>query len=100
MTEHSKLPWKLCGADGIYAGDDRGTKIAATRGGHTFHIDLCREEVEANAAFIVKACNAHEKLVAALEFIRDEYESVISNFEYRFDAYKAALDALASLKSK
>lgn len=57
MTEHSKLPWRISkffpeivmGADGSWAADCVN-----------FHCS------KANAAFIVKACNAHDELVEAL----------------------------------
>jgi signal transduction histidine kinase len=63
-TKHTPTPWildeergKLMDADGEFV-----THISLTR-----YVDERRDpEAEANAAFIVRAVNAHEKLVAAL----------------------------------
>ena len=55
------------------------------------------KEAAANAAFIVRACNSHEALVKALEFIRDGYDNQdVNHVDFRVKAYQVALDALAS----
>ena len=50
------------------------------------------------AALIVRAVNAHEKLVELAEFIRDGYSSDISHVDFRVQAYQLALKAIANLK--
>lgn len=63
MTEHTQLPWQQ---DGSYV------FCTTAEGMHKDIADCARPltasipEGKANAAFIVKACNAHEELVAAL----------------------------------
>ena len=55
------------------------------------------KEAAANAAFIVRACNSHEALVKALEFIRDGYDNQdVNHVDFRVKAYQVALDALTS----
>jgi len=65
MTAHTPLPWKVTGSDGIFHivtidGDDI-IRCIGINGEDT----LGRSE--ANARFIVTACNCYEKLVQALE---------------------------------
>lgn len=67
-TEHTPTPWKAnlthnepC----VYAGTGSGRGIAYMQAENTPHIENSAERA-ANAAFIVRACNAHEDLVAAL----------------------------------
>jgi hypothetical protein len=71
MTEHTKLPWReepngwtpWQGAIGILPADqDEEHAIAWTTSG---------DNEEANAAYIVKACNAFPDLVKALQQIAD-----------------------------
>lgn len=65
-VKHSDLPWRIdCsesssnyGATIITSSKVKAKKVAARLGG---------PDRDANAAFIVKACNAHDKLVAALQ---------------------------------
>ena len=60
---------------------------------------LSFEELSANAAFIVRACNSHKALVKALEFIRDGYDNQdVNHVDFRVKAYQVALDALASAR--
>jgi hypothetical protein len=67
MTEHTILPWAI---------EDDQASISA-RGGEDWIADcnqlngLSYEECEANASYIVKACNAFPDLVKALEEIAD-----------------------------
>lgn len=60
--EHTPTPWKASGN-------------AVFRDGHCLAMtgtDIWMPEVEeANAAFIVRACNAHDDLVAALEAVAE-----------------------------
>jgi hypothetical protein len=93
---HTPTPWQLiersCG----------GFKLADADG--EFISFLCSsrypdnrpdEEAEANAAFIVTACNAHTALVKALR----DLESVISQGCIPDEAIRNARAALAKVKS-
>lgn len=66
-TQHTATPWRV--VNGIFIRDeimpfdrdDRDTALIATASGYG---TIARDE--ANAAFIVRACNSHNQLVAAL----------------------------------
>ncbi len=60
-SKHSFIPWEV--REGIFI-QNRETTIATTGG---MNWAVSRKTAEANAAFIVKACNLHEELVEALE---------------------------------
>lgn len=70
-AQHSPLPWHVAEASSggffvdVRGDDSRLLAIAAKTG--------IRGEAEANAAFIVRAVNAHDDLVAALTQARREY---------------------------
>jgi len=76
---HTPTPWEVGDLD------HNGQRIVRGE-----HIEICtcwhhcvgsiEREMEANAAFIVRAVNAHEELVAALRETRDQFE-----VEYRGD---------------
>lgn len=64
MAENSKLPWRLGrngGDDTVFSGND----VVAM-----CDTDTNSKRDKANAAFIVRACNSFEALVAALEYCR------------------------------
>ena len=63
MTEHSKLPWRTEFND-IYSADDK-CLMAGIR--------------ESNAAFVVRAVNAHYDMLEALE-------EIASNIDFYIDA--------------
>lgn len=80
MAEHTPLPWELCAASkhhGPYIVGCYGSTIcdlyamsnpmaaSVRNGGDSYPIAFT--DADANAAFIIKACNAHDALVAALE---------------------------------
>lgn len=83
-------------------GEPIGVTVAMARSGKHEDEDALNEHRRnktdpygANAKFIVMACNAHDQLVKALEFIRDGYaRGDINHVDFRVGAYKAALDAL------
>jgi hypothetical protein len=54
-TQHTSTPWEFYD----------GNMIAAVQGEH-----VATTETNADATFIVEACNAHDELVAALRFIQ------------------------------
>lgn len=66
--EATPRPWTLFRETYIVGGDD--DCIGATDG-----LDKGDAEAKANAAFIVKAANAHDRLVEALEALVGEIES-------------------------
>ena len=68
-TSHTKTPWSIEGCT-VYKLNTSGINIfdAEVRAGYGDDDHRTRENVlEANAAFIVRACNSHEKLVAAIK---------------------------------
>lgn len=77
---HSPLPWKTeVLADSL--------RVVVDRGAGEFTDDVCvlgdcrREDNQGNAAFIVRACNAHGALVAALRSLSDR--KMLDRFEDR-----------------
>lgn len=74
MAKYTKLPWRTT----KYTDDTeeiRGPRVYIYAPSKSGIHDVCpvmaigetKEEAKANAAFIVKACNMHDKLVAALQ---------------------------------
>ncbi len=62
MSEHSKLPWIL---QDYYIRDNANKPVAKT-----FFVQSELVKCEANASFIVHACNNYEKLVEALKYAK------------------------------
>jgi len=99
MTKHTETPWV---ADGrlICRTDNHMNEIADICGFDDAHPDRMVEknidEDEANAAFIVRACNAHDELVAALEALESAH--LFFKFSGIGDAESEAIDlAVAAL---
>lgn len=77
-AKHSLLPWKISGATIIWSPSGKATvaEVSEPRGCDTVRfMELVRgskdfDEACANAEFIVKACNAHDDLLSALERAR------------------------------
>lgn len=76
MTQHTPTPWKLSdGFAGANVMSETGTNVAlalseftAPRKAEGKILTIAEiAEVKANAAFIVRACNAHDALVAEVE---------------------------------
>lgn len=67
MTEHTKTPWYTMNSEGqgMMASYDESTQSATI----AITYDHGNMDAQANAAFIVQACNAHDALVEALERI-------------------------------
>ena len=62
--KHSELPWKVSGTNGVHCA--KGPAVALLR-----HKDgSARHNAQENAAFIVKACNNHYKLLEALKYFK------------------------------
>ena len=71
--EHTKTPWIIAESDKrfVYALNDKGyNRFSFLVQGDGSNTPV--EELEANAHFIVKACNAHATLVTMLQDARDE----------------------------
>jgi len=66
MTQHTKLPWTL-GKGAVRLRTEDGTLVAEcyTTGNYIRYPK--KSEREANAAFIVKACNNHDPLTKAAQ---------------------------------
>lgn len=65
---HTPTPWRYCKTNGSPTSGQH--MIAGSKPGYLAEIRDCGSgDVSANAAFIVRACNAHDELVAALRDI-------------------------------
>jgi hypothetical protein len=62
MSKHTPTPWKASGNSIINSEDTICIANIECDGGY----EAQGEQRDANAKFILKACNSHEKLVAAL----------------------------------
>jgi len=77
-TEHTPLPWTMHSGS-VYQdgpnvwpkGEDTGVRIARMDRDNP-HTSPC--ERDANAAFIVKACNTHNRLVEALTVVLNQWD--------------------------
>jgi hypothetical protein len=69
-SKHTPTPWKEDHQGGLYIEGKNGEYIAEveSEGG--------REEQFANAAFIVRACNAHDALVEALQELQSNCRGI------------------------
>jgi hypothetical protein len=78
-TKHTPTPWVLDGynlAQILYCTAERGSPEAKHACGDYDVIAKCEgDNWKANAAYIVKAVNAHEALVEALENLVENYRS-------------------------
>jgi len=90
MSKHIPTPWVIKAHNTIYKpaiySEDR--LVSTIRGGFT-----TEAEEYANAEFIVRACNAHDELVAALEGILYNFlrETDVSDCKLEIFNAKAAL---------
>ena len=94
--EHFPLPWRH--ENGLVKAVSHGKWFTVVRGGSKFTPD----GVKANAAFIVRACNSHDELVAALESMMPErigYDQSMSIDMY-LNAVDKARAALAKAKGE
>lgn len=89
--EHTATPWHVGGNRSriIYAED--GFAVADATVFHGHH----EESSEANAAFIARACNAHDNLVTALQTCRDMLRFGGYTFEEREAVVNDANEALS-----
>lgn len=70
MSKHTQGPWQAIG-DEVYGGGRRGPLVACGTA-----VDTTREEDEANAAFIARACNCHEELLEALKEMTMAFDGI------------------------
>lgn len=74
MTEHTPTPWRIAARSmrstsepyGALVGSDRGDGFIYRVAWCAPHPEINRATADANAAFIISACNAHDDLVKAL----------------------------------
>lgn len=99
-TEHSPIPWQISGHGYVVAecipvcGQALAIRAADERHG-------MQNEAIANAAFIVKAVNSHDRLIQALQFVIDGYDNQdVNHVDFRVRVYEVALDALASVAAR
>lgn len=65
---HTPTPWIVAHKTGIFPADNLGLSIAT--------VERRRPECAESTAFIVRAVNAHDGLIAALEFIAADTRSL------------------------
>ena len=92
MLQHTSTPYKIAtlteeGTDTIVLGYNNATVC------ETYYHWRSKEECEANAKFIIKACNEHSQLIEALQQILYEVKTNHINPEYKISQIaKRALD--------
>ena len=64
MSKHTKLPWEVFSRGGGFAGMSRGKPVVSWTG---FDSSMYQRQNEANAKFIIRACNSHDLLLEALK---------------------------------
>lgn len=96
MAERTKGPWKVEGHKIIDAHNNDIAEI--TRFGADFAPQewaTPKKHWQANAEFIVQACNAHDALVGALSDIHD----IINTYSHIPNLFKACMIAQAALEA-
>ena len=103
MDTHTPTPWAI-GNDGTLRNLEghvfSGARLVANCHGHQDGKELTRKENEANARFIVIACNAHADLLAALEDVTELIQKWretggVDSFAALTDAHDTARAAIA-----
>jgi len=87
---HTKTPWEVC-HDGLSICEPDGHLLSTQVEG------LTEKEARANAAFIVRAANCHDELVAALQTLVDALPED-GEWGHFLDIKQAAIAALAKAK--
>lgn len=72
MNEHTSTPWAK-NADGFLASPDGIEVVFSKR--HGFIMGDHTPETEANSAFILRACNSYEALVALAKYVAAGHEN-------------------------
>lgn len=94
---HTPTPWKQH--------ETEGKTFASIRSVNNETIADCGSRrdliAQANASFIVTACNAHEELVRALEFARKQYQEHFENMPVAWQTVDNVIEqALAKAEVK
>lgn len=99
-TKHTPTPWHLsrtrignCTIEAACAKQHGGGVAIATCRASRRSKESC-DEADANAAFIVRACNAHEGFVRVCGKLMDDYEGKTSMSLEEFSALKEEMEAL------
>ena len=99
-TKHSPLPWTVDAMGNIWS-DVKVAIPAAGKDQAECYRDHKAGETEANADFIVRACNSHYELVRALEDMTRLYRGQLDREGcYRFGLFDRAIEAIAQAKGK
>ena len=69
MTEATARPWQISSLGASFIEKEGGPLIAST-------IDVPGKPYKANAEFIVRACNSHDKLVEALADVAPRFHAM------------------------
>ena len=109
MKEHTKTPWEIdfANPEMVY------TEYVDSDGASTYICDcdsdiLPQKEYEANAAFIVRACNCHDSLINAcealikyhLDWLESDYtQGFIDNFKDSV-LYKQTIETIAKARGE
>ena len=89
MSEHSKLPWFVShhtdNGDVVVRGPDKDGGIwdPIITNCTINNANASPETIKANAEYIVRACNAHEKLLAACEEYIKAVDGIVSGMADR-----------------
>lgn len=92
QSQHSILPWRLgemCGGK-VLLKNDVGRPIAEIGTHH-----LMQLEANANARFIVTACNQHDSLLAQRDALKAALQQLVEHGAFPADAEAVAFAALA-----
>ena len=93
--KHTPTPWNVIIDDKLIYIDSDLDNICDLYHFGFASIPVTKDNAEANAQFIVKACNAHDKLVEALEDMVKVFEYCSADYD---DSDKVFLKAQALLK--
>jgi len=98
-TPHTPTPWFQ---DGSAIREEASDLIVcrASDGGHLTEVLLTGDQIEANAAFIVRAVNAHDDLVKALKALTDCFDESGELCETAQDQLSVALEKADSVLAK
>lgn len=88
ITKHASLPWCLCSSGSCFVRESNPLGNATIAQCYPYPTEPEVENAQANAAFIVHACNCHYQLVEALEEALPYLQYLASNGSGNRDAEK------------
>ncbi len=94
-TKHSTLPWKT-----MVVAHSGATAVMDAEGEAVSHFASSKGDGEANAEFIVRACNAHDKLVNELRSTMSSLRQVVVALEVHGLADAAVTDAVTAIQDR